>query len=262
MSLSRPKFQDYESLAEALEAGASSLPRMGATTVRFAPLLLEVPLFSVARNTAGVNVDATWSKPGRGSVRYRGPALSQSHQTLLLTLVHVRAGQDVRNIIEFVPSELLTLMGWSANSRNIDRLAEMLNDLFEARLDLWGPSETAADALSVRFLADMHTPREKGAGWSVNLSERVLALFRGHLSNINVRKRAALREGLATFMYGYICANDGTVPMDYEALRQASGSETRLAAFKGKVHEALDTLKAAGCVNSYRVERGQVRVYH
>lgn len=262
MSLSRPKFERFETLNEAVANAQLCLPKMGNTTVRFAPLLLEVPLFSVARKMAGTKIDATWTRAGKGSVRYRGPVLTQSHQTLLFTLVHVRAGQNVKHIIEFVPSELLKLMGWSDNSRNIERVAEMLDDLFEARLDVWGPDETEADALSGRFFADKHTPRTSGEKWSVTLSERILGLFPIHLSNINIRKRSELREGLATFLYGYICANDGKVPFKLETLHAASGAETRLGAFGGKVKEAMETLKEHGCVAGYRFEKGAVRVLH
>jgi TrfA protein len=262
MTLARPKYQSHESLAEAAFYSERSLPKMGATTVHVAPLLLEVPLFSVARNKAGVNVDATWTKPGRGSIRYRGPALSQSHQTLFLTLVHVRAGQPVGNAIDFNPSELLTLMGWSDNGRNIERLRSMLEDLFEARLDVWGPDETERHALSVRFFADKHVPDERAKLWSVSLSEKVLHLFKGHLSYLNVRKRANLREGLATFLYGYVSASNGAVPFDVEGIRQASGAETRAGAFGGKLREALDTLVENGCIADYKATGGKVRVYH
>lgn len=262
MSLSRPKYQAYESLAEANFYGEQSLPKMGATTVRLAPLLLEVPLFSVARNNSLAHVDATWSKAGRGSVRYRGPSLSQSHQTLFLTLIHVRAGQPVGNIIEFHPHELLKLMGWSDNSRNTKRLAQMLEDLFNARLDVWGADEVEGDAWSVRFFADKKTALKAGAKWSVSLSEKVLGLFRSHLSNINIRKRAELREGLATFLYGYVCANDGKVPFTMEALHKASGCETRAGAFAAKVRDAMETLKLHGCVADFKADSKQVRVYH
>lgn len=262
MSLSRPKFQSFESLDEAQDHASQSLPRMGATTVHVAPLLLEVPLFSVARNKSGLTLDATWTKAGRGSIRYRGPALSQSHQTLFLTLVHIRAGQPVGNVIEFNPSELLARMGWSDNGRNIERLRCLFDDLFDARLDIWGPTETERQALSVRFFADKHLPDQRGAQWSVSLSERVLTLFRGHLTFLNVRKRANLREGLATFLYGYVSANNGAVPLDIEGIRVASGSETRAGAFVGKVREALDTLVEAGCIAKYRADGGKVRVYH
>lgn len=262
MSLSRPKYQSFDNLNEAQHYTDRSLPKMGATTVRLAPLLLEVPLFSVARNAAPDDIDSTWSKPGRGSVRYRGPVLSQAHQTLLLNLVHVRAGQVVSDVIEFAPHELLALMGWSTNSRNTERLAEMVEDLFNARMDVWGPDETERSALSARFIATKRTPTERGARWSITLSETILTLFQGHLSNINIRKRAELREGLATFLYGYLCANDGKVPFKLELLREASGSQTkRLAAFAEQVTEALDTLVVRGCVGGFKVENGAVRVH-
>lgn len=281
MSLSRPKFQTFESLEEDAFYAENALPKMGATTVHVAPLLLEVPLFSVARNKSGVNVDATWTKAGRGSIRYRGPALSQSHQTLFLTLVHIRAGKDaeeclkqekakvgkskslgVSNAIDFHPSELLKAMGWSDNGRNIERLRLMLEDLFEARLDIWGPGETERHALSVRLIGDKRAPDERAALWSVSLSEKVLPLFKGHLTYLNMRKRANLREGLATFVFGYVSASNGAVPFDIEAIRQASGAETRSGAFSGKLREALDTLVENGCIADYKTSGGKVRVYH
>lgn len=263
MSLSRPKFQTFESLDEAYHYGSQYLPKAGATTVRLAPLLLEVPLFSVARNLGGTTIDETWTRKGRGTIRYRGPALTQSHQTFFLALVHLRAGAPVGDIVEFAPHEMLKFMGWSDNGRNIQKLRDMMNDMWRAEIDIWSAEETERDALSVRFFSEKKASTEHGKKWHVSLSDTVLHLFKGHLSQINLRKRAELREGLATFMYGFLCANNGAVPFKFDDLRTASGSKTsRQAAFAEQVVEALETLQAAGCVARFKTEKDSVRVYH
>jgi hypothetical protein len=256
------KFYSTEELAEKNHYAERSLPRMGQTTVHMAPLILEIPLFSIARGTGDTVIDEKWERKGRGGVRYRGNALTQAHLTVLLTLLKERAGQPVSNIIQFFRHELLERMGWSDNSRNGQRLADIIEDLFDGRLDVWGRGETDKSALSVRFVAEKHTPMNRGEKWSVVLSETVLQLYRGHLSFLNIEKRKGLREGLATFMYGVICANSCAVPFSYADLHKACGSQAkRLAAFKESLGEALNALVAAGCIEGYKAGADSVRIH-
>ncbi len=255
------KTKTHAGLAEAQFYAERSLPSMLATTMSIAPLVLVVPLFSVARGVKETTIDATWEKAGRGTLRYRGPQLTQSHETLLFTLLKARAGSVVSDVIQCLPSELLEAMGWTDNSRNVERLREMLEHLFEARLDYWLPHQTEKDAASVRFIASKHTPGTRQV-WSVTMSETVLKLFQGHLTHLNVRKRKLLREGLATYLWGYVSANDCKAPFKFEELRAASGSQiAELRDFAKTAREALKSMQDAGLIAGFKAEGDGVRVY-
>lgn len=183
--LKRPKFVRPEVWAEAQFNAENSMPTMGNTTVKVAPLLLVVPLFSVARGVGGIAVDVTWEKKGRGGVRYAGPVLTQYHETVFLSIVHLLSGQNVGDRLEFHPYELLDYMGKSRNGGNYERLRQAIEDLFAARLDVWDEGGTRRNALSLRFLGDKST--RDGAKWHLSMAKTALELFSGHLTVLRQR---------------------------------------------------------------------------
>lgn len=263
MSLKRPKFTRYESIDEANFYSPITLPDMHADTAKVIPLVLEVPLFAVARRKADEAVpmvNAVWVKKGRGCLRYEGPQLTQSHLTVLLTLINRRAKAVVSSVFEFRPTELLAVMGWSDNKRNIERLTQLLDDLKRGQVRLWkeGQDENR-NALRVSFVQTFQ-PSES-APWTVVLSEDLMPIFAGNLTFVSLSKRAALTEGLATFLYGYVAANNGALPITYRQLHAACGSRTAdMGEFANSAKAALARLKDVGAINDYKLEHGGFRV--
>lgn len=264
MSLKRPKPAAYESAEEAQFYAAHTLPAMHNDTATVIPLVLEVPLFAVARRKAASEpvptVNAVWSKKGRGFLRYEGPQLTQSHLTVLLTLINRRAKALVSSVFEFRPSELLAVMGWSDNQRNISRLIQLLDDLKHGQVRLWKEGQNEArNALRVSFV-DKFQPSDDKA-WTVVLSTDLMPIFEGNLTFVNLPTRAALTEGLATFLYGYISANSGALPITYRQLHAACGSGTSdMGEFANSAKAALARLKEAGAIQDYKLQHGGFRV--
>lgn len=231
------------------------LPRMYKSTVAIAPLLLMTPLFSVARAGAGVLEGEEWTAKGRGTVHYTGPRLTQSHLSVLLTLVKGRSGQRIDNIYRFKPSALLAEMGWSDNPRNVQRVKDMLSDMYKADLDI----ETKEMELHARILSAFKIDKATGA-IEVELSKTLLPLWKGNLTYLDIEERKALREGLATFLHGVVAANNCNAPFKVEALAEASGSSGQLRVFRKNLLGALETLKAAGIIAGYKAGAGEVRI--
>jgi hypothetical protein len=250
------------SIAEKQAEAALRLPKMNATTCSIAPLVLTIPLFSIARlGSNAALVDVTWHRKGRGFLRLCGRQLNQSHQTLLFALVKLRANQAVNNAIDATPTQILRLMRWSDSAKNIARLRRLLDDLKEAQVRIWADGEDQ-DRHSMRVsFVDSFKPADRRP-WNIRLSEHLLPLFAGHLTYVNVeRRKVAGREGLRTFLYGFICSESCQLPITYAAIHQASGSRANdMADFCKECRAALKHFKDAGLIEDFRLQRGGFRV--
>lgn len=250
------------SIAERQEEARLRLPSMHKTTMVIAALALTVPLFGIARpGPRRESINQAWRKPGRGNVRFVGRPLSQSHQTALFTLAKLRANSCVSNALMFYPSNLLRQMRWSDKSDNIRRLREMLDDMKQAQVHIWrdGQSEER-DALRVSFIDTFQPSSEEP--WYVRLSEDFLPLFQGHLTYLNMDHRSlAGREGLATYLYGYISAESCEIPFKYSDLRTACGSRSSdLSEFGRECRRVLASFKAQGLIKDFACSNGGFRV--
>jgi hypothetical protein len=244
--------------------GPRLMPKMYSQTAKIAPVALVTPIFTVRRAKDGEQlpvINKVFFRKGRGFVRYKGATLTQSHLTVLLTLANVAAGGLIDGLRTFHPSELLRKMGWSENPGNIRRLRELLDQLKEGQVRLWPEgNDEDANALRVSFLN--HFLPSKDKPWELALNRHLLPLlFGGNLTNVNLPTRASLREGLGTFLYGFICAESCRLPISYAELHAASGSKAKdLAQFAKDVRAQLDSFKAARIINGYTQHRGGVHV--
>ena len=249
-----------------------SLPKLYAGSYAIMPMVLKLPVFAVGHG--GEAVDATYSLKGFGHLRFRGTQLSQSDETLFLTLVHSARGRIAHGLIRFTRAALAEALGWSdhGKSRKDDgargrfyafdaRVRQSLERLFEARLSIWREDETEADAVNVRLVAE-YKVGDSGE-WHVWLSPTVLRLFQGTLTYLNIAKRRALREGLATALYGLVCANNCTRPFAIEDIHTAVGSAAAdMAEFGREVRKQLQAMKSAGVIKEWSIpRRGRIRVY-
>lgn len=246
-------FAHHTALAE------SRIPGMPEHACHIAPLILSVPLFSITR-APSLEVEALWHRPGQGYVRYRGPVLSQSHATVLFAVLKLAAGYGADVELLFDPVRLLEQMKWSTNARNRDRLRDILDDLQAARLRIWrdGANE-ANEALRTGFISEWEP---SATGWTVRLTRSVLQLFDSHtLTFLDVQKRAKLREGLATWLYGYISANSCRDVLTYEELaRQCGTRSSDRRQFGADVRAALKHMRALKLIARFETPRGGVYV--
>lgn len=237
-----------------------SMPSMYAGYHAIIPLVLTLPIFSISRANGEV-INDVWTRKAReigGTVRYMGKQLSQSHLTVLLRLAHLRRGDVVDNVITFRPSTFCASIGWSDNSRNKKRLEEILDDLFTAKMKVWGNEETEEQAARVSIVTEWKPGCEATAEWSVYLSPTVLRLFQGHLTRMHTDKRQLLREGMATFLFGFVSAHNCAKGFAYEELHAASGSAGTCGDdFKKDVRKQLDSLKALGIIVNYEQQKNK-----
>lgn len=254
----------------------------------FSTLALSLPMFAVARRRRAResdandklipvevrelanldHVDARWESRGRGCIVYRGPQLTQSHQTLLLNLLKSRSNGAINSPILIKPRALLSLMGWSDSAGNRARLLTLINDLRTARAQIWWVHmlDNAEDMKTTLITSSAPVADEKGR-WEIVLGTSCLGLVneekKGEITFLETKIRKELREGLASFMYGYTAANTSTkiFPYKYRDLHELSGAtDENMGQFSASVRKVLDQLKELGAIKGYEKIRAGVIV--
>lgn len=267
MGLERRKFDMKDcTLDELKHYGPRLMPNMYSQTAQIAPFALVMPIFTITRAKPGEKlpvINQVFHRKGRGFVRYKGPTLTQSHLTVLLTLANVYAGGLSDALHTFYISELLSKMGWSDNADNISRVIDLLDDLKVGQLRFWAEDKDEHRNAQRESIISRFKPCENGQ-WELTLSEELLPLFAGtHLTNINLPTRQRLTEGLATFLYGFIKADSCALlqGFSYAELHAASGSQAKdLGQFAKDVRKRLDGFKVSGIIADYTQHRGGVRI--
>jgi hypothetical protein len=217
------------------------------------PLMLTVPVFTIARGVSGQHIDKTFHRAGVGYVRYIGPQLTQSHLSVLLGLAKMFGGELVGkdSVLDFRPSTFLSSIGWSDKRENKLRLIELLEDLSRGFLKIWDEGSDERYALRTHLVASFKPSEDRTAAWRVSLDLTVLDLFSekdAARTFLSVKERGQLREGLATFLHGYIKANTCYLLFSVPELYAASGSTGDIAQFRDDVKVQLGKLQAAGVI--------------
>lgn len=237
-------------LSQRAPAADPTMPEMFAN-YGVIPLLLTVPLFSVTRKPAR-HIDQTFTRAGVGSINYSGPQLTQSHLSVLLGLARLFGGEAVgcNFVKEFRPSTFLASIGWSDKHENKVRLVQLLEDLSRGNLKLWKTGGSELYSLRTHIVHKFEPSDDRTVAWKIALDDTILNLFSAHLNRtyLGVSERSQLREGLGTFLHGYIRANSCGFPIAFRAVYEACGSTTRFCDFCCDVREHLDNLKALGLI--------------
>jgi len=259
------KLCEAERAAERAHLRAHTLPSMHGHSYLASPLLLVTPVFSIARRVGNesVHVDQTFEANGRGTVRYVGPRLSQSHQTLLFSLLKSHAGRLVWEPIYLTCRQLLAAMAWGDSPQNRARLRELLDDLHHAHLRLWHTgSNELEDAVRTTVIAEWQPSSDETAAWRIQLSPTAVNLFSyKQPTYLDMHQRGYLREGLATFLHGFIAANDCSYAYRLSYLQQQSGSTAKGGDdFLKQLKGVLQQLQIMGVIAGYTTSRGQVKI--
>ena len=99
--------------------------------------------------------------------------------------------------------------------------------------------------------------------WSVKVDHRMVAILGTAPTYLNIFTRKQLSEGLQTWLYGYIRANQCGWAVPLELIHSASGSQARdMVEFARSVREVLKKLAAIGVVtDASTVKNGKVAIF-
>ncbi|GJI97025.1 hypothetical protein RugamoR57_37430 [Duganella caerulea] len=245
------------------EIRANTVP----TSSLLTPIALTTPLFSVYRRKSATaalpHVTALYNANGRGYVRYEGPQLTQSHQTLLLALLQLQANRVVDEPLLTRPRDLILAMRWTDNKRNRERLAELIDDMHKSRLRIWAADQTErTDALRATLISSWQPSSDETALWTINLDRSAASLFNATTpTHLNLNVRSQLQEGIATFLYGFVRANTCIVEYKFRDLQAICGSTAKDSGeFGDSVCAALDQLESLGVIKGHKRLRGAVKI--
>lgn len=191
------------------------------------------------------------------SIEYRGEELRQSDLTVLLELLHRRAGMATSCELEFSPYTFCSQIGWSDSKADAEKLKE---SLLRMRQSIVIVERNGTKGSTVGFVSQFSWD---GAKWTVTIDERIGGLFSIKPTYLIIAQRKALSQGLQTWLYGYVRANKCGWAVPLETIHEACGSEGKnMQEFARSVREALKKLAAINVVTEEStVKNGKVLIY-
>ncbi len=249
----------YETIAEAQHYAATLYP-----TKRFslaAPVpnkLLHCALFRVAdkRKPRVEHLTVEFNLSSGGRLIFTGKELRQAEGAVFAYLCHLSAGKGLNQWLPVNAREAVKTLGWSVTKHSIEKLKACLDNLCGAtlrRVDENGNREGAAGLVSEwRSVGDDLL--------EVKQPESLMSLWQdfAHPTHLNLGNLGLLPEGLASWLYAFLCANDCSRGFSYEQIHALCGSDsTDPKQFAKDVRAALDKLKALGVLWGYETKRGE-----
>jgi hypothetical protein len=249
--------QHKPSLAERRDDGERSVPKLHKNTLAFEPVMLKSALFRPASGARAMFATYTAIRShGAHLVEYQGEELRQDDLRVLLVLLKERSGQRVDNVQVFVPRTFCReVLNWADSSDSVAKLRACIERLHGGRVRI----SYADGGLGLySFVFDAHLAGEK---WSVWLSERLATMFERSTTYIPQGERQALRDGLVSWLFGFVKADACFAPFSLAELRDLSGSTSYVQkAFNRILKAALEQLQAADLIDGFELTAGKVRI--
>jgi hypothetical protein len=236
------------------------IPPMSAGSYAMSPLALRNRLFGLGNDPA-VHYKERWNVLGGGFVEYNGPGLSQRHATVFYRLIHELQGKPATEPLRFNPWEFVTLLGWAHSVHSVKSLKKCLIAMRGAVFILESSDSARATGRVVGMVKEFEFEDKH---WTVELDPRAAALFCDEEtpSYLNIARHKQLREGLPTWLYGFIRANNCKRPFGLAALREACGSRTKnLGDFGKEVARALSKIQKTGAIEKFVRSKGMVCIW-
>lgn len=202
------------------------------------------PLFRVASKRLtrqrDISLEMTSPHTGGKALRYTGPELRQSDGLVFMTLLNLVRDVRVGERVSFNAEQLCRAAfgRYDGPTRNLlrDHVKRLQRGLVEF------------EEFSVQLCLRFEYPK-RGA-WSVALDKDVVQLFqRSAQVWLDLPKRAALPEGLSTWLYAYVESQTRLIPLRIDSLRALCGSDASSESFPRTLRLALKELTAHGVLD-------------
>lgn len=238
--------------------GTVYLPDLHRKSYGITPDVLCGALFGVAKASHREYIERGFVGTNGATIEYRGKELRQDDETVLLELVHRRAGMATSCELTFSPYTFCEQIGWSDSAHNRTRLMDCLLRL---RAGLIVVSRDGKRGGTVGFLARFDW--ENTDDWTVRLDDRIVAVLPVNPTYINIETRKQLTEGVQTWLLGFVSANNCMRKFKLTEIYAACGSTTRtMSEFARLVRDALVKLAALNVVEPHStVKNGEVCLF-
>jgi hypothetical protein len=217
-------------------------------------LALSCALFGFGRG-ARQRFDAKVLETYRGgNITYSGPELRQDDQSVLLGLVYYIKDTLIADEIKFSPREFCRFIGWSGCSTDVTKLRDCLERMTEAHLRItFGGNKGGMFSLVSQFTWD-------GDKWSVWLAPTLRRLFEDGTTFLPIEERAALTDGLQTWLAGFLRAQSDVSTFGTDDLHKFSGTGASIKEFGRQLRDTMDRLQEVGVVKGFDFGRGRLTV--
>lgn len=186
-------------------------------------------------------------------IRLTGYELRQLDESVVLEINSRLRGWHTGDPFQLDANEIVRAMRWSHGAQSAARLASSLLALAHARITIVNfDSSTTRLRLfdEVRITADQIVGKASGG----------LALFQdagGRGTYVPLERRRSLREGLQTWLAGWVLATKCDQPVALTTLFDHSGTrQKRMGDFGREVRRALERLQQVGFVTRWNQEAG------
>ena len=173
--------------------------------------------------------------------RFVGPELRQCDGLVFMALLNLCRDYRLGKQTCFSPVAMAKALWEQYNGKQLERLRRSIQRLQRSTIEFVD--------LTVQLVQRFDHPRS--GDWSVGLDRDIVELFnRESHTWLELPVRSQLREGLATWLYGYVCSQQRLIPTPISELRARCGSDAKDKAFREMLLGALHQLADSGIIDS------------
>lgn len=204
--------------------------------------VLTSPIFNIRnpKSPRSEQVEIFLNRPDKGVIKYEGPELRQDDGHVFMALLNIARDVRVGKSVGFPPQRLCeSLWGYYDGSCR-PRLKATISRLQGAILRF--------TSFRVQLVQRFDFP-QRGL-WSVSLDTDIVQLFTEQsVVWLDQRQRLLLKNGLPTWLYGYIRSQTTLIPTKVERLRLQCGSEGALDGFRESLKVAMGVMSGVQVVD-------------
>ncbi len=195
---------------------------------------------------------------GDVEMTYRGEELRQDDELVWVQVMHLARLQPLMTSVTFTPAVFMRELGWkSASKREYDRLRAHLSRLTATTIQI--RSKKLGAILGVSLIRKFECLDD--GPWRVFIENEMRQLYPdSYYTQILWEQRKSLPMGLSAKLHGYYASHRDPWPVSVSNLHALCASDAEVRFFKPKLLRALESLKAVGFLESYRIEQDIVHV--
>jgi len=204
--------------------------------------LLTSPIFNIRnpKSPRSEQVEILLNRRKEGNIKYQGPELRQDDGQVFMALLNIARDVRVGKSVGFSPQRVCESLWGYYDGASRSRLKLTISRLQSAILQF--------PTFRVQLVQRFDFP-QRGL-WSVSLDTDIVQLFtKQSVVWLDQSQRHSLKNGLATWLYGYIRSQTKLIPTKVESLRLLCGSEGALDGFRESLKVAMGVMSGEQVVD-------------
>jgi len=251
--------QKEQGMKETVETDVFEVPKPWGNDKRGVPSsILRSALFGVVKRGKRSYLEnysiASWLNT---TVKYTGARLMQSDQDVWMACVEACKREGKTEII--ISHRELTRI--SGKGRNTPWVMASIKRLIANVIEVKDGRYTYLGSLIHDAVKDENTGHI-----ALSINPKMLALFGGNVTHIDIAKRQALKTDLSKWLYGYLSSHDGVLAKPHfvkvEKLKDLCGSEIKeIRNFKEALKKSMQELSEQKALAGWSLEKNIVKAW-